>query len=321
MAIVEIFKQLNYEIDVVPCYTPAFDRYHLKKKYDVIFGFGPNYIRACRSNPRAKKIIYLTESSPDFSLNQEKKRIEDFYKRTGEKISIARSGLYLTNEDIQISEYGILVGNQVTLNSYNHYNKKILTIPVTGLLNSEFRKSEITPNLSSKAFLWLGSHGAIHKGLDLCIEAFKKLPEMTLYVAGVDKKESWLIKNLPPNIKSLGFINIQSKQFLELRSKCRFKILPSCSEGMSTSVITAMNHAIIPIVTKETGIDLDFPELYLESCEIGDIISKAKFISSLPEARLKEIEDSVYNYAQKTYSVENFKRCLQKALSSLINED
>lgn len=321
LVIVKILKNLGFEIDLVPCYTPALKKFHPSKSYDVIFGFGPNYIRACELNPKAKKIAYLTESSPNFSLTQESERIRNFQKRTGKKISISRSGLYLRNRDIEISDFGILIGNHVTLKSYQSYQKKILTIPATGLMNANFSEKKLTSAHSKKDFLWLGSHGAIHKGLDLCIEAFKKMPQKTLYVAGLNKEDQWLLKNATQNIINLGFLNIQSDKFLNICSKCRFMILPSCSEGMSTSVITAMNHGLIPVITKETGVDLPFKELYLSSTKIDAIIMKIEELSATKSDQLDKTQIEIYGLAQKKYSIENFERCFKESLGYLLNEN
>lgn len=48
-------------------------------------------------------------------------------------------------------------------------------------------------------FLWFGSAGAIHKGLDILLDTFKNVPKGELYIAGLCKDEVWLLDEYSEN--------------------------------------------------------------------------------------------------------------------------
>lgn len=56
-----------------------------------------------------------------------------------------------------------------------------------------FNHEEILKNRNinevKKNFLWMGSLGLIHKGLDLLLEIFNELPDYNLYICGSTKNE------------------------------------------------------------------------------------------------------------------------------------
>ena len=180
--IVDSFIELDYIVDIVPCYTPALKRYYSKGPYDIIFGFGPNFEEACASNLKAQKIAYLTESSPKFSQRQELERIDFFKEKYSKKDFIIRSGKYLSEKTLELSNSAILLGNQVTLKSYSEYKIPIFTLRPTGILNTQYYYSKLNRDFSKtkKCFLWFGSDGVIHKGLDLLIEVFNQRPDLEL---------------------------------------------------------------------------------------------------------------------------------------------
>ncbi len=81
--------------------------------------------------------------------------------------------------------------------------------------------------------------------------------------------------NLPKNVIVHGFIDIESSIFQELSENCGYVILPSSSEGIATSVLTAMGRGtMIPVVTKECGIDIDDFGILIDDLNI-DSVKKA----------------------------------------------
>jgi hypothetical protein len=104
-----------------------------------------------------------------------------------------------------------------------------------------------------KSFLYFGGNGNIVKGLDLAIEAVTGT-DIQLYICA--EPESEYCPKLPPNVHPMGFVKVGSKEFQNLTSKCGYVILPSSSEGCATSVTTCMRRGLVPIVTKETGVDV-----------------------------------------------------------------
>ncbi|MBX2989876.1 MAG: glycosyltransferase [Bacteroidetes bacterium] len=74
------------------------------------------------------------------------------------------------------------------------------------------------------------------------------------------------------NIHPVGIIHTRSAEYADLVARCAFVVLPSSAEGQPGSVVQCMWSGLIPIVTKETGIDtkgigLTFPDDELSSIE------------------------------------------------------
>ena len=124
-------------------------------------------------------------------------------------------------------------------------------------------------------FLWLGSHGFVHKGLDLVLEAFAAMPEYHLTVCGptkgeVEKEfekvlyvekdfEKTFYKELyqTSNIRTVGWVDVASPEFMQIANDCIGLINPSCSEGEGGAVVGCMHAGLIPIVSYESGVDID----------------------------------------------------------------
>lgn len=227
----------------------------------------------------ALKIVYLTENAPKISYKNEKERIDYYYERHHQKINIARSGKIYHESFIKKSDFGIFLGNKYTRRFYNNLisEEKLYLLNPTGLINKRYTiKTNKNFDYIKRNFLWFGSGGAVHKGLDILLDVFKRNKELNLYIAGLGNNEKWLVEKYKDskNIIDLGFINVQSNEFNKIMDKVAFVILPSASEGMATSVLTCMKHGIIPVVTPYTGIDVENIGIVLNDYKVEYIEKK-----------------------------------------------
>ncbi|CAN7690214.1 glycosyltransferase [Paenibacillus sp. LjRoot153] len=319
--IIRCFIEMDYIIDLIHCEDHKGLNSIINRKYDVVFGLGRPFYEISKQNLDAKKIIYLTESHPEFSLKQETERMDYYYERNKKRLKHVRSNAYLKNDYINIADIGILIGNKFTLQTYRQFNytKDIFTITPTGMRNRKYINGERNYNSTKKNFLWFGSSGAIHKGLDVIVEAFREIPDCNLYIGGLHENEKRFINLKGHNIIDLGFVNIQSDAFLELINTCSFVILPSCSEGMATSVLTCMNHGLIPIITKETGIDLIDSGFYLHDYRVEYLKDFIKDCSRLPDEIIADEHVKVYNYAKDIFNISNYSKQLKKTLQDVLH--
>jgi glycosyltransferase involved in cell wall biosynthesis len=120
------------------------------------------------------------------------------------------------------------------------------------------------PVKDNKSFVWFSGHGATYKGLDLVIEAVASADgKFRLDICGNIKHEKDFLKVYEKeifnnrNIKYHGLINPNSAVMEQICRQSTFVILPSCSEGGASSVITCMAKGLIPVVNKEASIDLN----------------------------------------------------------------
>lgn len=321
--IVKTFIDMGYCIDIIGC-DDIYNINKLKnKKYDIIFGLGKPYEIACKNNKDAIKIVYLTEAAPDFSYKHEHERCEYYFKRHNKKVQIERSGLYFNNNLINVSDIGVFFGNQYTKQSfYNFKNlKHIYLLKPTGLINRNYKVINKNFEVCKKNFLWFGSYGAIHKGLDLLLDVFSKNEGLNLYIAGLNENEDWILKQYKncKNIINCGFIDVRSNNFIELIDKVAFVVLPSASEGMATSVLTCMKHGLIPIVTRNVGIDVDNIGIFLDDYKIEYLESKINEIANIDDKLIRNLYNNLLMEVKDKYELQFFAEDFSKIIHNILN--
>ena len=273
--------------------------------YDYIFGQGKAFREARRLNPQAKAVLYLTEKTPDFSFEKEKERVEYLYKRHKIKESIHRSGRFFINEDFIGLHACIMLAKKGDNQLLPGINTFILH--PSGLINGTFHLTDRDIGESKRNFFWIGSSGAVHKGLDILFDVFSLHPELSLHVCGLlPDDRAKLKKIIPKNVIDHGFVIINSAQFRDIANKCAFIIFPSCSEAVATSVITAMNHGMIPLVSKESSFeDVGIGEI-LSSFLVKDIEEVVLRWSHKNDSFLLEEMQKTIEWAKSDYSLKNY---------------
>tara|TARA_Y100000588_G_C14276656_1_gene934655 strand:+ start:985 stop:2070 length:1086 start_codon:yes stop_codon:yes gene_type:complete len=311
--IINTFVDLGFSVDIVDCRDNYISRYD-DNEYDIVFGFGENY-RKSKIKKNGYKILYLTEASPDYSLENERQRLEYYNKRHGKEFDIERSGSYYTIEDINIADNIICLGEKHREHIINHYKispEKIYhTYPTP--LKSYYTKE--IPCENNNDFLWFGSRGVIHKGLDILVDVFNDMPEKRLHICGVDEKTVRKYVTPNSNIKFYGKVNVNSTIFSWLIDNCNYSILLSCSEAVPTSVLTTMGAGLIPITTDKIGTKIPIGKQLSEyDVEfVREIISQSIVIPASKDIELaKKYSDSL--------DIESFRHRFNHIIGDIINE-
>jgi glycosyltransferase involved in cell wall biosynthesis len=178
--------------------------------------------------------------------------------------------------------------------------------------------------LVKKRFLWFGSNALVLKGLDLVLEAFAEMPEYHLTVCGpinsdkVFEREYYQELYETPNIHAYGWINVGSPDFLELTQNCLGLVYPSACEGQAGAVITSLQAGLIPIISYESGVDVDDFGVALKDCSIRKIQSTIRQISNLPAAELKSMSRKAWEYARNNHTKEHFAFSYRSAVEQIL---
>jgi glycosyltransferase involved in cell wall biosynthesis len=256
MRIVQTFKSFGYLVDII-----RYDDLGFKPKYEyeVLFGVGSNFERLSYLMPNTPtKIYYATGTHWSFWNNAEQYRVKNLYYRKNFKVRLRRQ----CNNDLSVENSNIVLckGNDYVCSTYNPFSENIHKIDVSTPVKIADYRTQI-PAKVKKTFLWMGSAGLVHKGLDLVLEAFASLPEHYLIICGPVSREldfKYLYHNelyLSKNVTVKGYINMCSDVFDEIAESAGFMIYPSCSEGMAGSVVSSMAKGLIPIVSEVTGVE------------------------------------------------------------------
>ena len=315
MQMVRVLIDMDFCIDVCACNNADAALEMPSDYYDYIIGFGDMFKLAKQRNPKAYTIMYMTENPYTVSKAGEQQRIDYFYERTGKRIPFARTGKFYQESDEQMADAIICLGEKQYFNN----------TAIQRIYPSAFKNSKYIENMNEKRestnFLVFGVKGFVHKGNDLLIEVFRNHPEWKLYMCGTEIREECkkLGIRLPDNVLDCGFVDVESDKFLDLVKICPFVLLPSCSEGMSTSLLTCMRHGMIPVTMRGTGMDelAEYCE-YFEDYHIPAIDRKMKDLAAMDAKRINEYSDRIYQYANESFTLatytEKIRNCLEKII-------
>lgn len=319
--IAKIFNRHGYAVDAISWNDTDFVP---DKEYVAVFDIHMN-LKRC-SAPSSYKIFHVTGSDPAFSNMAEQERISDLKKRRGTEVSPRRSikaaDVELFHDNLAAADAVSLIGNEVTAGTLpKGSQQKLNLVGPTGSHLSAHRDSSLI-NIR-KEFVWFNGGGAVHKGLDLVLEVFARNPGLVLHVIGPYLNERDFVSAYDheltkcPNIISHGFLSPSSTKFQDI-TKCVIGFVsPSCSEGVSTSAITCMQYGMIPILSKNSGIDLDRDMGYiLGECTIDEIEATVLNIVDKPESDIRQIIANSQEYALKKFSREAFSKNMENIIIS-----
>lgn len=309
-----IISSFGYNVDVIDF---GYTRNNLGEKYDLLIDLYPRddsiYQKSLKSN--CIKIAYMTGSNIKFAIESERYRLKQLEQRKGRTLSPRRTeNIKLISKNIEKYQAMFFIGNKYNLKSFAEFKLP----PVYFIKNNGYLLNIQGNKRSEKNFCFIGSFGQVHKGLDLLLDVFAyKCLDCNLYICSSFEMEEdfcdlyhnelYKMKNIFP----IGFVDIEGEKFIEVAEKCSYMIMPSCSEGIAGSVLTAMSAGLIPIVSRECGFE-DDEVIHLEDCSLEclekTVNEYAKknidWINSESE-RVKRIVEE--RYSQKCFSDSIFK--------------
>lgn len=321
LVIAKIFDEMGYTIDIFNNNR----KYKIDfNKYDIVFGEGILMFQAIEQNINPMIIYYATGSHPWQCSASSLNRVIDYYKKN-KFLALESTRLqdYRWGLAASLSDAVIVIGNDNTKKTFeDNGSENIYKINPTFHIKKEMRNIQKTQD-SLKSMLYFASYGLLHKGLDLVIEAFREFPDWTLHVCGYTQRENdFLISlNIPKNVIVHGFIDIESNLFQELSKNCGYVILPSSSEGIATAVLTAMGRGgMIPIVTKECGVDVDDFGILIEDLTIESVkeaIVKCESIN-YDELVIKSSKSLIKAYNE--YTLQNYENTMKEHLITILKK-
>jgi glycosyltransferase involved in cell wall biosynthesis len=318
--IADIFLDMGYSVDVIYYEDSEFLP---TKPYAFVVDVLSNIERlAPRLNSDCVKIFHVLWAHWLFNNAAEYRRLSDLRQRRGFVLKPRRQ--LQPNTAIDVADYATVIGNHFTLGTYKHAGKPLFPIPnsVLALYPWPEQKNFET---SRKRFLWLGGAGAVHKGLDLVLEAFAAMPDCHLTVCGnIGAEEDFrqaFCRELyrTPNIQAVDFLDVASPEFTEIARNTCGLVYPSCSEGQAASVLTCMHSGVIPIVSRESGVDVGGFGINLEKCSIEEIKTSVQTLSALPASELHQRARAAWEYARASHTREKFTEAYKNSLSEIMD--
>ena len=221
------------------------------------------------------------------------------------------------------ADYATVLGNEFTMSTYPALGKPMIRTPISVPFLYPWPEAK-NVEACRRRFLWFGSGGLIHKGLDLVLEAFAEMPEMELFVCGpIDAEPEFAreyhreLRNTP-NIKTIGWVDIAGPEFLALAQQCLGIVSVSCSEGGCGAVITGMHTGLVPIVNRESSVDVGEFGVMLPSSGITDIVAGIRTFSGLPTNELWERSRAAWEHVRRHHTREHFAQCYRGVIDQLL---
>ncbi len=316
-SIVGVLKDLDCDVTIVD-----YRRSSVRGRYDSILGFGPCFDQAAKANPDAKLVYFATGAPVERQFVEtlaclRRAHLQNITLEHKHIESLVRipEGIW----PIQTSFADLIIswGDEPNVTEFGRVSETKMVRPI--VTPSEYAGGLSDRAASMKKFLWFGGKGAIHKGLDLCLEA-RNLSFFDLTVAGFpDSKFLLDCFNCIVPVPHLGLLDRNRMEHQVLLSDFAFTMLPSCSEANATSVISmVIDRGLIPLVTRNCALASD-PEVILIEDLTADAVKRAvERASSLGTDEILLRSSSLREKYIRRHSEAEFERDFRAAIARIV---
>lgn len=322
LQIAQTFLDMGYSVDVISYMN---NKFVPRKHYSFFISSRKNFDRIAKLlNNDCVKIAHIDKAHWITSNHNAYRRYLALKERRGVSFSVS-CDMQEIDAAIDNADYATLLGNKYTLKTYAYAGKPMYALPIPAGTVYPWPEGKDFETCR-RNFMWMGSRGPVHEGLDLALEAFAEMPEYHLYVCGPIYEETEFerayFKELyqTPNIHSMGRIDTSSPNFLEITRNCVGLTYPSASEDCSGSVVTCMQAGIIPVISNESGIDIHDFGVILKDCSLNEIKESIRKVSDLPASELEDRTRRAWEFARATYTRENYVVEYQKAIRQIMED-
>jgi hypothetical protein len=257
-----------------------------------------------------KKILHATGPHWLFWNHAELSRLISVRERHG--IALRPQRQVKPSRGVEVADEVVVLGNEFTRGTFLFGGKPVTRIPISSAYEFEWPAGRDFEK-AKKKFLWVGSYGMVHKGLNLALDAFAGMPELELTVCGRPEKEADFYKLYEkqlkgtPNIKLHGWLDMASPDFLEIARKHAAVIYPSSAEGGAGSVIHCMHAGMLPICTTEASIDLGDFGAPVENATVEAVQKACREVAAMPAAEVEARARGAYGHVRREHTREKFR--------------
>jgi len=328
--VLEIGKALHdlgFRVDVV--------HYEYKGKidfdtYDILLGFGDPLVRSFQFRRKDIRTVYYGTGMHVLHQNSASlRRVEELHRKRGcWVLESARVVEKTYSAQTSLVDAMVVLGNEKVADSYrSQYQGKIYSLPPSffNVIDAWKLLSQKQIGEAAKNFCWFGGRGAVHKGLDLLLDFFRENPWLHLHVCGPIDGEPYFKECFHEelyrtrNIHTHGFVRLDSPLFGDVMARCAFVVFPSCSEGAPSSVLNVMgNGGLIPILTPETGIDIEGFGVTIPKPSQEDIREAILHASAMPASEVRKRSEATIEFTVSRHSLVSYANNLRVALTDII---
>jgi glycosyltransferase involved in cell wall biosynthesis len=315
------FLDLGYAVDAISYRN---DQFVPEDDYAVYFAARTNFQRIAELlNEECIKVAHLDMAHWLFNNSAVLNRALDLQRRRGITLGDHRR-MQEENLAIEYADCATVLGNDFTLSTYEYAGKPLYRLPVPSCSEYESPRGKDF-QLCRNRYLWFGSTGLLHKGLGLALEAFAGMPEYHLTVCGPVDREPQFKRAYraelyeAPNIETVGWTDVEGSKFREIIRSCAGLVYPSSSEGMSGSVVTCMQAGLIPLVSYQSGVDVEprFGRI-LDDCTVDGIRAAVRSLSARSPGDLEGMACAAWDEARQRYTRAEYARRFREVVAHVL---
>lgn len=312
--------ELGFTVDAMHWTNSAFVP---RERYDLLIDVRVQMERLASVLPaRTLKILHAETGHWRFYNAAQERRRRELAERRG--IRLAPYKTIEPNRAIETADAATILGGEATRETYAFAGKPLYPVPISQPFLYPF-PAEKDYVRARRRFLWFGSGGLLHKGLDRVLEVFADLPELELTVLGpIDREpefERAFARELyrTPNIRTHGWIDVASAQFLAFAASHAALVYPSCSEGQNGGAVTCMHAGIVPILSRESGLDLPTGTGWLlESSTLEEIRERVLAVAAMPPEALAATTLRAWQWVRTQHTRERFANVYEAAMLEIL---
>jgi glycosyltransferase involved in cell wall biosynthesis len=315
-----ILADRGYHVDAL---RHTADGEQVDSHYDLVVGLGPAMLSLPESIMKSATTIFILSGTvPSQNNKNERERLANLKERRGVSLKPRRLSQW---DERRLSEFSAVayLGNDWTRKGVAPHNTSLFPFPNhhAGSPLSHDRESAT----QGSGFLYLASGGQVHRGLDLLLEAFAQTPHAHLHICAPLHDELDFVWHYrrelfrTRNIHAWGWVRTDSRMFNNICNACSHVILPSCAEGQPGSITMGMHRGLIPIVSRECGLDLHGVGEQLETCTVASLIAKINQAFANPD-NTDTTSKRVREMASKYYSQTAFTKHWNNILGNLTGD-
>lgn len=266
---------------------------------------------AASLSSRCLKILHATGPHWLHWNHAELSRLEAVKHRKG--VALAPRRQVSPSRGVEVADQVVVLGNDYTAESFAFGGKPVTRIPISSAYEFSWPADRIVQS-AKRNFLWVGSYGMVHKGLDLVLDAFSGMPQLQLTVCGRPEKEEDFFRLYKTelcgrrNIRFHGWLDMGSPDFASLAKTHASVIYPSSAEGGAGSVIHCMHAGLLPACTCEASIDLGDFGVAVGEGNVQAVQAAAKKIAEMSAHEVEDRARRAWEHVRRVHTRDAFRR-------------
>jgi hypothetical protein len=321
VAMAEAWGNLGFRVEIVAhdnaCYRPpadcriAIDIHRNMEKWSEILPSD------------CQKILHATGPHWLMLNHAELSRLAAVRDRHGVALSPRRQ--VLPSRGVEVADHVVVLGNDFTRGTFLFAGKPVTRVPISSAYMLPWPENRDYESARRK-FLWVGSYGMVHKGLDLVLDAFAGLGDLELTVCGRPDKETDFFrlyeKHLcgTKNIHFHGWLDMDSPDLQKIAMTHASVLYPSSAEGGAGAVIHCMHAGLLPICTTEASVDLGSFGVLIPAASVESVRNRCRKISTMSPRDVEQRARESWEHARSFHTREMFQTNYSAFASTIARE-